>query len=91
MLNTDQHTPENLHNLILALVTVVVLLFYPLLKKSKRDEMYAGIEKRKLEETATSAGSSDLLITCSRTTCRGNSPAGCSLVIAAIQCGFGKT
>jgi Na+/melibiose symporter-like transporter len=34
---------------LFALISSVVLLFYPLLKKSKRDEMYAMIEAQKAE------------------------------------------
>ena len=44
---------------ILGLISVVIMFFYPLLKKSKRDAMYADIEKRKLAAAATTAGSGD--------------------------------
>jgi Na+/melibiose symporter-like transporter len=39
---------------ILGLIAVVIFFFYPLRKKSKRDEMYAEIEARKLAAAASS-------------------------------------
>jgi Na+/melibiose symporter-like transporter len=44
---------------LLALIAVVMMFFYPLLKKSRRDAMYAEIEARKLAMAASTAGPSE--------------------------------